>query len=76
MYSVSEHSRSTHVGLLYSIHVIIHFRSDRYILDRNQIEVLNVLCLGLAGDPEAQALHRLFVTLLRVPWEVNHVYRR
>ncbi len=36
-YSVSEHSRSTPVGLSYSIHVIIHFRSDRYILDRNQI---------------------------------------
>ncbi len=26
-------------GLSYSIHVIIHFRSDRYILDRNQIIV-------------------------------------
>ncbi len=43
-YSVSEHSRFSPIGsggggLSYSIHVIIHFRSDHYILDRNQIYV-------------------------------------
>ncbi len=34
-------ARSTPIGLSYSIHVIIHFRSDRYSLDRNEITVIS-----------------------------------
>ncbi len=43
------------IALSYSIHVIIHFRSDRYILDRNQINVCvmlsrnNVYCVNISS---------------------------